>query len=110
MPANDFLMGILLSENAIQDCCSKWLRMEGQQVYEQFILLCSAAYQFNCRFVLICDNRRPDLASSFDQTIDCIKDEFMDLKTNSMIIYWQEIAQVCGIDLQQFLKEKYGIC
>jgi len=25
------------------------------------------------------------------------------------VIFWQEIAQVCGKDLKNFLQEKYGI-
>ncbi|MBW8333164.1 MAG: hypothetical protein K0M40_14155 [Prolixibacteraceae bacterium] len=68
-----------------------------------------AAYQHKCHFVLICDMRRPDLVKSFYQTIRCIKDDFIDLRTNCEIIYWQDIAKACGAELQQFLKEKYGI-
>lgn len=84
---------------------------QNQNSYSNYQLIRNilAAYQYNCRFVLICDNRRPELVESFNKTIECIKDEFMDLKTKSKIIYWQEIAKVCGIELQQFLKVKYGI-
>ena len=62
----------------------------------------------NGRFILICDMRRPDLAKSFQQTVNCIKD--VELRTKFEIIYWQDIAKVVGTDLQVFLKDKYGIC
>jgi hypothetical protein len=68
-----------------------------------------AAHQHNCRFILICDMRRPDLARSFYQTVRCIQDSSLDLRTNCEIIYWQDIAQVVGKDLKDFLNEKYGI-
>lgn len=69
-----------------------------------------AAHQINGRFILLCDMRRPDLVKSFYHTVRCIKDDCIDLRTNCEIIYWQDIAKVCGTELQQFLKEKYGIC
>lgn len=68
-----------------------------------------AAKQHKCRFILFCDIRRPDLAKSFFQTVCCIKDEYLELRTKCEIIYWQDLAQVIGKDLQDFLKEKYGI-
>jgi len=49
-----------------------------------------AANHHNCRFILFCDMRRPDLAKSFFQTVSCIKDEFLELRTKCEIIYWQE--------------------
>jgi hypothetical protein len=69
-----------------------------------------AANQHNCRFVLFCDMRRPDLAKSFFQTVSCIKDEFLELRTRCEIIYWQDISKTFGKELQLFLKEKYDIC
>tara|TARA_R110000868_G_scaffold131418_2_gene341471 strand:- start:24400 stop:25203 length:804 start_codon:yes stop_codon:yes gene_type:complete len=66
-----------------------------------------AAKQYDGRFILICDMRRPDLAKSFLQTISCIKD--IDLRTKCEIIYWQDIAKVVGRELQSFLDKKYGI-
>lgn len=68
-----------------------------------------AAKQHNAQFVLICDMRRPDLAQSFCQTIACLKDDYLELRTNCKIIYWQDIAKVVGADLKTFLNEKYGI-
>jgi hypothetical protein len=53
--------------------------------------------------------RRPDLAKSFYQTVRCIQDKYLDLRTNCEIVYWQDIAQVVPKDLKHFLKEKYGI-
>lgn len=68
-----------------------------------------AAEQHDSRFILICDIRRPDLAKSFYQTIRCIKDDYIDLRTKCEIIYWQDIAQVVGKELKYFLNEKYRI-
>jgi len=83
---------------------------QNENTYSNYQLIRNilAAYQQKCKFVLICDMRRPDLAKSFYQTIRCIKDECIDLRTKCDIIYWQDIAKVCGTELQQFLKEKYG--
>jgi hypothetical protein len=69
-----------------------------------------AAYQLKCRFILICDMRRPDLVKNFYQTIRCIKDEHIDLRLSCDIIFWQDIAKKCGAELKFFLKEKYRIC
>jgi hypothetical protein len=68
-----------------------------------------AAYQHKSRFILLSDMRRPDLAKSFYQTVRCIQDRYLDLRTNCEIVYWQDIAQVVPKDLKHFLKEKYGI-
>lgn len=66
-----------------------------------------AAYEFNAKFYLFIDARRPDLAKSFYQTVRCIKD--MDLRQRCEVFYWQDIAAFCGTELQDFLKNKYGI-
>jgi hypothetical protein len=66
-----------------------------------------AAYQFNASFYLFIDARRPDLAKSFYQTLRCVKD--IDLRMRCEIFYWQDLAAVAHRDLQEFLKEKYGI-
>ena len=68
-----------------------------------------AANQHNAQFVLICDMRRPDLAQRFLRTVTCIKDDYLNLRTNCRIIYWQDLAKVVGEDLRKFLDEKYGI-
>lgn len=68
-----------------------------------------AAEQHKCRFLLFCDMRRPDLARHFIETVSCIQDRYLDLRTNCWIIYWQDIALAAGKDLKLFLKEKYGI-
>lgn len=86
--------------------------IQNENYYSNYQLIRNilAAYQHKCRFVLICDMRRPDLVKSFHQTTMCIKDDYIDLRTNCEIIYWQDIARACGIELKQFLKVKYSIC
>lgn len=66
-----------------------------------------AAYEFNAKFYLFIDARRPDLAKSFYQTVRCIKD--IGLRQRCEIYYWQDIACYCGEELQDYLKDKYGI-
>lgn len=85
--------------------------MQNQNSYYNYQLIRNilAANQHKSRFILFTDMRRPDLAKSFYQTIRCIKDDYLQLRTNCEIIYWQDIAKVVGKDLKDFLKEKYGI-
>lgn len=68
-----------------------------------------AAEEHNCRFVLFCDMRRPDLVKHFIETVTCIKDEYLTLRQNCEVIYWQDIARVSNKDLKEFLNIKYGI-
>jgi hypothetical protein len=68
-----------------------------------------AANQNNAQFILICDMRRPDLVNSFNQTVNCIKEEYFELRNNCKIIYWQNIFDVVGSELKMFLKDKYAL-
>ncbi|MBQ0908583.1 hypothetical protein KBJ98_07710 [Flavobacterium sp. F-328] len=79
--------------------------------YENYQLIRNilAANQHKAQFILICDIRRPDLVESFCQTVACIKDNYLGLRTNCKIIYWQDLAKVVGDELKIFLHEKYGI-
>lgn len=87
----------------------KLLQNDKSYMNYQLIRNILAAKKCNCRFILICDMRRPDLAKSFFKTVSCIKDDYLHLRTNCEIIYWQDIAQVVGKELKDFLNEKYGI-
>jgi hypothetical protein len=88
---------------------NKLLQSETHYKNYQLIRNILAANQNNAQFMLICDMRRPDLVKSFQQTVTCIKDQYLDLRTNCKIVYWQDIAKVVGVDLKNFLNEKYGI-
>ncbi len=88
---------------------NKLIQNDNNYCNYQLIRNILAAEQHNCRFILICDMRRPDLAKSFDETISCIKDEYLALRSNCEIIYWQDFAQVVDDELKVFLEEKYGI-
>lgn len=85
--------------------------LQTKTYYENYQLIRNilAANQHNAQFILICDMRRPDLVESYHQTLTCIKDEYLELKNNCKIIYWQDLAQVVGDELKVFLNEKYGI-
>lgn len=87
---------------------SKYLPVfNGETANYQLVRNILAAYEFNAKFYLFIDARRPDLAKSFYQTVRCIKD--IDLRQRCEIVYWQDIAAFCGSDLQEFLMNKYGI-
>ncbi len=88
---------------------NKLLQTETHYQNYQLIRNILAANQYNAQFILICDMRRPDLVKSFCQTVMCVKDEYLDLRTNCKIIYWQDIAKVVGKELRVFLNKKYGI-
>jgi hypothetical protein len=66
-----------------------------------------ASIQHGKRHALFCDERRPDLVRSYLETVNCLKDA--NHRSRCRVIFWQEIAQVCGKDLKNFLQEKYGI-
>lgn len=87
---------------------TRYLPTDGQYIANyQLVRNILAAYEFNAHFYLFIDMRRPDLAKSFYQTLRCVKD--IDLRMLCEIFYWQDIAAVAHRDLQEFLKEKYGI-
>lgn len=65
-----------------------------------------AAIQHNKHHALFCDERRPDLARRYMETVCCLKDSSMRRKCR--VVFWQEIQKACGDSLAQFLKDKYG--
>lgn len=80
---------------------------KGEKANYQLVRNILAAYEFNAKFYLFIDARRPDLAKCFYQTLRCIKD--IDLRQRCEIFYWQDIASYCGVKLQAFLKSRYGL-
>lgn len=77
--------------------------------YENYQLIRNilALYGGYNRFILFCDERRPDLIIRFYDTVNCIKD--ISLRSRCNVYTWQQIASVVGKDLRQFLALKYGI-
>jgi len=66
-----------------------------------------AAREPNCSFVLIHDNRRPDLGNSWQAVAAAIR--CPDLASRCWSITWQQIAAVSDPSLREFLAGKYGI-
>lgn len=85
--------------------------IQSDSFYDNYQLIRNilAAELLAARFILLCDMRRPDLAKSFYQTARCIKDEYLYLRMNCEIIYWQDISNCSGKVLKKFLSLKYGI-
>lgn len=66
-----------------------------------------AADQYGCRFLLICDERRPDLVQNWWLVVRAIKD--VELRSRLSFLTWQQVATVCPRDVENFLCAKYGI-
>lgn len=66
-----------------------------------------AAIQCERRHLLFCDERRPDLVRAYFQTVGCLREGSN--RKRCGVIFWQEIARVCGRDLREFLALRYGI-
>jgi hypothetical protein len=82
---------------------------QNEKVYHNYQLIRNilAAHKHQNSFVLLCDARRPDLVRAFIETVVCIKE--ISLRTRCKIVFWQDIAAASGKDLQDFLRDKYGI-
>ena len=66
-----------------------------------------AAVAHGYHFVLICDDRRPDLFDEWRQVRGAIR--AADVRARSHFLLWQEVADACPIPLQEFLRAKYGL-
>jgi len=66
-----------------------------------------AAIEHDREHILLCDERRPDLVRRYANTVCCLRD--VRNRKRCRVIFWQEIAAVCGRDMSEWLKDKYGI-
>lgn len=85
------------------------LKLRGNK-YENYQVIRNilAAIQYDKRHILLCDERRPDLARSYFETVNCIRD--ITIRKRFRVVFWQEIQRGCGVRLNEYLKIKYGIC
>jgi hypothetical protein len=65
------------------------------------------AYANQCSFCVMADARRPDLREAWYAVMRCVKSA--DLRTRCKMVTWQEVSEVLPMELQEFLREKYGI-
>lgn len=63
------------------------------------------AYKYNFRFILIIDESRIDLIKEFLKTIISIKN--LELRNKIEFITWQEIVDLVGDELKEYMKNKY---
>ena len=82
-------------------------RKEGHFLHYQLIRNVLAAVHYNASFLLLCDQRRPDLIAAFGETISAIRDK--QLQHRCAVVTWQQIAVTTPSSLKDFLGEKYGI-
>ena len=88
--------------------CTDLLRRKGDSFENyQVIRNLLAAFQQGKRHLLLCDERRPDLVRSYFETVTCLRDAKK--RNRCGVVFWQEIARVCGKDLGGYLAERYGI-
>ena len=66
------------------------------------------AIQHEKRHLLLCDDRRPDLARRYLETVSCLRD--VRARARCKVIFWQEVMAVSGRDLKEFMRDKYGMC
>jgi len=66
-----------------------------------------AALQYGKRHILLCDERRPDLARKYMETVSCLQD--INARLKCRVVFWQEIKRACGANLKLFLEEKYAM-
>ena len=67
----------------------------------------SLAVAEECRYCLICDERRPDLVARWFEVLAAIRHS--DQRCRCVLVTWQEISRTLPKGLQKWLEEKYGI-
>ncbi len=65
-----------------------------------------AAKQHDCSHILICDGRRPDLIRRYFTVVSCLRK--IEWRKRCQVVLWQEIVAACGVDLREWVEEKYG--
>jgi len=75
--------------------------------YENYQLIRNilAAKKYNSQFILLIDETRIDLIRHFYETINAVKD--INLVNNLRFITWQEITELTGISLKEYIENKY---
>jgi hypothetical protein len=76
-------------------------------LYSKLIRGVIAAYQDGYDFRFITDSRRTDLIKGFNNLSSCIID--VSFRTKCKLVFWQDMADVSGNELKNYLKDKYGI-
>ncbi len=66
-----------------------------------------AAHHTGSSFCVLCDARRPDLISAWYDVMRCVKP--LDLRLRCKVLTWQELSEALPHQLQEFLRDKYGI-
>lgn len=66
-----------------------------------------AAHACSATFIVLCDQRRPDLAERWFTILAAVRDAA--LRTRLGLLTWQELSAALPRNLQKFLQEKYGI-
>ena len=66
-----------------------------------------AAHANSCRFAVLCDSRRPDLAEAWFQVLRAVRS--FTLRSRLQLLTWQELARTCPPPVRRFLSTKYGI-
>jgi hypothetical protein len=61
----------------------------------------------DCRFCVVCDARRPDLAEAWFSVVRAVRGP--DLRSRLQLVTWQELAGAMPPAMQRWLAAKYGI-
>ena len=66
-----------------------------------------AAYACSASFLVLCDQRRPDMAERWFSVLAAVREAT--LRTRMALLTWQELSVTLPRAVQKFLGEKYGI-
>ena len=67
-----------------------------------------AAIQHKKQHLLLCDERRPDLARSYMEMVCCLRGQH--IRKTCRVVFWQEVQRSCGKNLGLFIQSRYGLC
>lgn len=83
------------------------LKTKSQESYLNYQLIRNilVAYYNNFSFTLLCDETRIDLIKSLFEVTTAIKID--NLRRRVSFVTWQEITNVCGKELKDYITEKY---
>jgi len=66
-----------------------------------------AAFACSASFLVLCDQRRPDMAERWFSILASLRQ--VTLRTRMALLTWQELSVTLPRRVQKFLGEKYGI-
>lgn len=83
------------------------LQVNGSVLSYQLVRGVLAAHACSASFLVLCDERRPDLGERWFSVLAAVRDA--GLRTRLGFLTWQELSATLPRQVRKFLEEKYGI-